>query len=127
MIEEPGPLFSKGDMVLLRTSREMCRVEEDPILEAGEYWYQLRCSSAQKMVPEEDLEPAREVEMTAEYIKNRNLIWPCAISKENIFKNDYGISSVPTLVIIDREGRIQMIRSFVGELEQKRRVIERLL
>lgn len=76
---------------------------------------------------EEDISPEREIEITREYIKEKNLFWPCVISEKNIFDNEYAVNAVPTFVMIDREGRIRMIRPFIGELEQKRRIIERLL
>ena len=76
---------------------------------------------------EENLEPEREIEIIAEYIKEKGLFWPCGISKESIFHGEYTVAGVPTFVLIDREGRIRMILSYAGELEQKRRVIERFL
>jgi thiol-disulfide isomerase/thioredoxin len=76
---------------------------------------------------EENLEPEREIEITAEYIKEKGLFWPCGISKESIFHGEYTVDGVPTFVLIDREGRIRMIRSYAGEIEQKRRVIESFL
>ena len=55
------------------------------------------------------------------------LFWPCAIGKRSVFDNGYTVSVVPTFAVIDRQGNIQIIRSFMGELEQKRRIVERFL
>ena len=76
---------------------------------------------------EREIEPDREIELTSQFIEMEELVWPCAISTKNIFYNEYTVSSVPTFVLIDREGIVRFIQSFAGQVEQKRRVIERLL
>lgn len=75
----------------------------------------------------ESIEPELEIELTAEYLKEHGVFWPCGISEESIFRGDYTVNGVPTFVLIDREGRIRMIRSYAGEFEQKKRIIEKYL
>ena len=75
----------------------------------------------------ESIEPELEIELTAEYLKEHDIFWPCGISKESIFRGNYTVNGVPTFVLIDREGNIRMIRSYAGEFEQKKRMIEQLI
>ena len=51
------PLFHKGDAVVLRSTREMGRVERDAILDAGEQWYRVRFVKRVDNVVEDDLDP----------------------------------------------------------------------
>ena len=52
----PPPAFKPGDSVLLRTTRDMGRVEGEPERMAGEYWYTVRFNRRVDTVVEEDLE-----------------------------------------------------------------------
>jgi thiol-disulfide isomerase/thioredoxin len=78
-------------------------------------------------IVEKDIEPDREIELTGTFIEQKGLFWPCAISKEHIFNSDYTVNSIPTFVLIDREGYVRFIQAFAGQLEQKKRLVERLL
>jgi thiol-disulfide isomerase/thioredoxin len=78
-------------------------------------------------VVEKDLSPEREIELTGGFIEQKGLFWPCAISKEHIFSSNYTVNSIPTFVLIDREGLVRYVQSFAGQLEQKKRLIERIL
>ena len=86
-----------------------------------------RHPDAESCEEEESIEPELEIELTAEYLKEHGIFWPCGISEGSIFHGDYTVNGVPTFVLIDREGRIRMIRSYAGEFEQKKRIIERFL
>ncbi len=76
---------------------------------------------------QENLALEREIEITGEYIKSQNLIWPCVILEKSIFNNEYMVGSIPTFVVIDREGHVRFIKASAGGIEQKRRMIERFL
>lgn len=78
-------------------------------------------------VVEKNIDPKREIELTGDFIKQKGIVWPCAISEQKVFNPDYTVNSVPTFVLIDREGYIRFIQSFAGQSEQKKRIIERLL
>ena len=58
--------FKKGDSVTLRSTLEMGRVEGDPQLEGGEYWYRVRFVKRVDNVVEDDLEAVGDVEDTLE-------------------------------------------------------------
>jgi SNF2 family DNA or RNA helicase len=58
--------FRSGDTVLLRSRKEMGRVQGDPSLEAGEYWYRVRFTRRVENVVEEDLEPLSDSADTLE-------------------------------------------------------------
>jgi SNF2 family DNA or RNA helicase len=63
--------FKAGDTVLLRSTKEMGRVERDPVLDAGEYWYRVRFSKRIDNVVEEDLEPLEDATESLESITAR--------------------------------------------------------
>jgi SNF2 family DNA or RNA helicase len=53
----PLPVFRKGDTVVLRSSREPGRVENDPVRSQGDYWYRVQFGGKRvDHVLEEDLE-----------------------------------------------------------------------
>ncbi len=60
--ELEGPIFQKGDNVLLRHTNEIGIVQQDPDREAGEYWYKIRFGRRTETVSEEDLDPISEEE-----------------------------------------------------------------
>ena len=76
---------------------------------------------------EEELDEQREIEITGEYIEKRGMTWPIGIGDQSIFKKTYNILSIPTFVIIDREGNVRFVHSAIGQMKQKRRIIEKLL
>jgi superfamily II DNA or RNA helicase len=57
-----GPLFQKGDSVVLRSTRELARVESEPIRDAGEYWYRVRFVKRVDNIVEDDLDPLDEAD-----------------------------------------------------------------
>lgn len=58
------PMFQKNDAIVLRSTQEMGRVEADPVLDGGEYWYRVRFVKRVESVVEEDLEPPGAPEET---------------------------------------------------------------
>lgn len=56
-----GPRFQVGDTVVLRTTREMGRVEREPVRDGGEYWYRVRFVKVVENIPEGDLDPLDEL------------------------------------------------------------------
>jgi len=59
------PRFNPGDTVLLRSTKEMGRVERGS-LDGGEYWYRVRFTKRVDNVVEDDLEPLTESADTLE-------------------------------------------------------------
>lgn len=49
-------LFRKGDAIVLASTQEMGRIEEEPVLDGGEYWYRVRFVKRVERVVEDDLE-----------------------------------------------------------------------
>jgi thiol-disulfide isomerase/thioredoxin len=76
-----------------------------------------------------DLDPEREFELTEDFIKRHEMIWPVVFSERGPFDPEYGVTGIPTMVFLDKQGRIQKIQ--VGfnpdEAELLRRAIEKLL
>jgi SNF2 family DNA or RNA helicase len=60
------PLFRKDESVILRSTLEMGRIESDPQLEGGEYWYRVRFVKRCEQVVEDDLEAVSPSDDTLE-------------------------------------------------------------
>jgi ATP-dependent helicase HepA len=65
------PLFKIGENVLLRSTKELGRVERDATLDGGEYWYRVRFTKRIDNVVEEDLEPLVDPAETLESLTAR--------------------------------------------------------
>jgi SNF2 family DNA or RNA helicase len=65
------PLFKSGETVLLRSTKEVGRVERDASLDGGEYWYRVRFTKRVENVVEEDLEPLVDPAETLESLTAR--------------------------------------------------------
>jgi hypothetical protein len=77
--------------------------------------------------PTNKLDREREIELTAAFIEKHEMTWPCAFSSRSVFDPEYGIQGIPTFVILDRDGKIRLIQTGIGQEQQKRRMIEKLL
>ena len=63
---------------------------------------------------EKGLTPEREIEITAEFIREHGVTWPVLFSDRSANDPEYGAVTLPSYVLIDRSGRVDRI--FVGEL-----------
>ena len=52
-------------------------------------------------------DPAKEIELTAKFKAAKDMTWSVAISEENVFNPDYGITGIPAVVIIDPAGTVR--------------------
>lgn len=52
-------------------------------------------------------DPEKEMKLMGEYIKERGITWKVAFSKENVFNGEYGVYSIPHVVIIDTKGLVR--------------------
>lgn len=61
-----GPLFSEGDPVFRRDTRDLGHVQANPVLDAGDYWYRVRFGQQTLQMLEEDLDPVDEQDESIE-------------------------------------------------------------
>lgn len=80
-------------------------------------------------VIEQDISPARELELTEDFIDRYNLTWPVVFSEEGAFDARYGVTSIPAMVFIDRAGMVRAIKSGldIQNPEETKQLIEKLL
>lgn len=75
------------------------------------------------------LEPEEEFKLTEDFIKRYEMTWPVVFSDRGAFDPEYGISGIPTMVFMDKQGKVREVK--VGfepeEAESLRRFIEKLL
>jgi len=71
-------------------------------------------------INETEISPERELELTKGFIENHQMTWPVVFTEQSVFNPDFGISGIPTFVLIDRQGNIVMMESGSGpEMEIK--------
>jgi thiol-disulfide isomerase/thioredoxin len=51
--------------------------------------------------------PAKEYELTAEFMKKKEMTWPVVFSQEQVFNPDYVVRGIPHLVIIAPDGTVR--------------------
>ncbi|MGF1583061.1 MAG: SNF2-related protein [Gemmataceae bacterium] len=59
-----NPIFQSGDPVILRTTRELGAVVDEPELDGGEYWYRVKFEKRIENCVEEDLEPVEDTDQS---------------------------------------------------------------
>lgn len=52
-------------------------------------------------------DPAKEISLIPEFIKLKDMTWTVAVSDENVFNPDYGITGIPTIAVIAPDGTIR--------------------
>lgn len=72
--------------------------------------------------------PEQEMELMKSFIEERQITWPTAFSRQSVFNPDYGITGIPSVAIIDAEGKVRHIGLHPGRpLAEKVRLINPLL
>lgn len=51
--------------------------------------------------------PSREYELTANFMKKKEMTWPVAFSKQQVFNPEYGVIGIPHLAIIAPDGTVR--------------------
>lgn len=72
-------------------------------------------------------DPEKEKRLLAEYIKERALDWPMVMSEESVMNADYGITGIPTLVIIAPDGVVRHKDAGLDKAQTIRRIDELLV
>ncbi len=130
---EGGPLFKINDSVVLRSTLEMGRIEAEPQLDGGEYWYRVRFVRRCDNVVEDDLDAIGESEDTLESLASsgrwgRLQAVRCALGIEQILNTNrstiYAFQSQrilfepyqykPLLKVLDSPDRRVLIADEVG-------------
>lgn len=83
------PRFKKGDTVVLRSTRDVGRIERDPVLDGGEYWYRVKFQKRVENIVEADLEILDEADDSVEQLVKhgrwgRVRAFRCALAVERI-------------------------------------------
>ncbi|MDX2034635.1 MAG: TlpA disulfide reductase family protein [Blastocatellia bacterium] len=78
---------------------------------------------------EESLKRDQELKSLENYKVKHKLTWPVAIGKMDDPTNDeaYGVTALPTVILIDRQGRVRHVKRGIGEYQKLEKQIERLL
>ncbi len=72
-------------------------------------------------------EPAQEQELIAGFVKRWQIVYPVAVATTGEVFDAYGVTGIPTLVVIDRQGRIANVRVGSGKEEELIAEIDALL
>lgn len=70
-----------------------------------------------------------EIAMYPGYIERQKVTWMLAVSKQDVFNQDYGVTGIPHMVIIDHEGKVQHngLNPATLTLEQKQKLVDPLV
>jgi superfamily II DNA or RNA helicase len=90
-----GPLFHKGDTVVLRSTRELGRIENEPVRSQGDYWYRVQFGKRVDRVLEEDLEALDEADDSIQDLAlhgrwGRIQAFRCALAVERMTRENRG-------------------------------------
>ncbi|MDX2186434.1 MAG: TlpA disulfide reductase family protein [Opitutaceae bacterium] len=53
--------------------------------------------------------PAKELELLKVFIEEKEMTWTVALSEENVFNEDYGITGIPHVAVIGRDGVVRKL------------------
>lgn len=54
-------------------------------------------------------DPAKEIALLPEFMKQKEMTWTVAVSEENVFNPEYGVKGIPSLAIIAPDGTVRHI------------------
>lgn len=52
-------------------------------------------------------DPEREFSLMQEYIRERDITWPVVFTRQDVYNPEYGVSGIPHVAIIDRDGIVR--------------------
>jgi SNF2 family DNA or RNA helicase len=129
----PQPLFRNGQTVILRSTREVGRVAEDPRRSQGDYWYRVQFGKKVERVLEDDLDLLDEVDDSIKDLAlngrwGRIQAFRCALAVERMTQENRGTiysykaqrilfephQYKPLLKILDSSDRRLLIADEVG-------------
>lgn len=83
------------------------------------YKWDDQAGRAKRMPPTEKVSPEQEQEMLTKFAEHHNLHHRFAIQKGRAMSDYYAVGGIPHVVLIDREGKIQLFRVGSGEKNAK--------
>ncbi|HWP41551.1 MAG TPA: TlpA disulfide reductase family protein [Tepidisphaeraceae bacterium] len=73
-------------------------------------------------------DPQKEMDLMPQFMKEKEMSWPVAFSKQPVFNPDYGVTGIPNMVIIDANGIVRHAGLHPGSsLDEKIKLIDPLL
>lgn len=77
----------------------------------------------------DDLKPEQELSSLRDFMKRQNITWPVAVNGEDDLTNDdrFSVISLPTMVLIDRRGRVRFIRRGTGNWRTLEKQVAKLI
>ena len=64
---------------------------------------------------EKGITPEREIELSKEFIRKHEVTWPVLFSDRSVNDPEYGATTLPLYVIVDRQGKVENV--LVGDFE----------
>jgi hypothetical protein len=61
------------------------------------------------------------------FMNDMAMTWTVAITAEDVFNHDYGITGIPAVVVLDQEGRVARAGLMASDEDTLRGTIDRLL
>lgn len=96
--------------------------KEDGLVVVGLTTYQSRYEG-QSVTPEEELK-----KLTDDFIPKHDITWAVGVEKDGRkTMTDYGVSGIPQIVLIDREGKVQYVKVGAADYDKTEKKIQQLL
>lgn len=91
----PEAMYHKGETVVLRSTRELGRVENDPIRSHGDFWYRVQFGKRVDRVLEDDLELLNQADDSIQDLalhgrRGRIQAFRCALAVERMTRENRG-------------------------------------
>ncbi|MFM7809609.1 MAG: TlpA family protein disulfide reductase [Planctomycetota bacterium] len=72
-------------------------------------------------------EPTREREETLAFMKDMGMTWTVAFTRESVFNREWGVTGVPSMAILDQEGRVVRAGMSTSDEPALRAIVDRLV
>jgi thiol-disulfide isomerase/thioredoxin len=89
------------------------------------YKYAWDEESGKAVRSQEEVPPEKEQEALGKYAESKGLLHRIAFQKDRVLSEYYGVTGIPHVVVIDREGKVRLIR--VGSGEKNAQDIEAMI
>jgi len=60
-------------------------------------------------------------------MKDMDVTWTVAITKEDVFNPDFGVRGIPFVAILDQEGKVAKVGLYPGDEAAIRKAVDELL
>lgn len=72
-------------------------------------------------------EPEREHDETLAFMRDMGMTWTVAFTRESVFNREWGVTGIPSVAVLDRDGRVVRAGMSANDEPALRAIVDRLL